>query len=434
MNKDGIVDIVVSNGYQDFGAQDCTYIGPGNNINIFYGKGDGTFQELKRVSTGAATTSLAVADFDRSGTMDIAYASGNQTANIAITYQNADTSFYGVQSISSCAVEESVQIADFNNDGNLDIATTSRSAGLAGLFLGLGDGNVTGPTTFSVPGDIFWSAHGDFDGDGNMDLAIAAVSDPCINILMGSGDGNFAQTTFTYAQKGTDVYQNFFVGDINADGLDDLFTATPPYINIHLASKTSPPFVTHTFSAPPAVSDCGAGQVADLNNDGLPDVVIACDGGLVSMIGDGTGTNFQVSLNANLITKGGIDLGDLNEDGYVDAVSGGVTSVDLQYFLNDKTGNLVLAGTLQMTDTANPHMRIVDLDGDGHGDIIANTGVLTFTWLGRGDGSFAAPRIYPSGWTYTFDVGDLNKDGKVDLIVPAADAGLQIYMNRGCGP
>jgi hypothetical protein len=360
---------------------------------------------------------------------------------VAVTYQNPDTSFDGVQASPSCSVEAYSTVADFNNDGKLDIATTSTSNGLAGIFLGTGDGNVTGPTTLSIPGNIFQITHGDFDGDGHIDLAIAGVSDPCINILMGAGDGTFTQADYWYNQKGTDVFENFFVGDVNGDGLDDLFTATPPYINVLLASQASPPFVTSTLSAPSSVWDCRAGKVADLNNDGLADVVIACDGGLVMMTGDGTGMNFQFSVNTDLIASGGLDLSDLNEDGYVDAVSAGNASNNVQYFLNDGSGNLVLAGTLQITNglTSNNTVRLIDLDGDGHADIAVtvnpdNSSGPIFTWLGQGNGSFTGPTIYLGGNTYGLSIGDLNNDGKTDLIVPARDVGLQILINRGCGP
>jgi hypothetical protein len=443
INNDNHIDIVVSNAYEAMAYQDCSYTYPGNNINILYGNGDGTFQTLKRVGAGTAAASLAVADFDRNGKMDIAYASWG-TDTITVTYQNADTSFYGIQSFPSCAVESYSTIADFNNDGNPDIATTSQSNGLAGIFLGTGDGNVTGPTTLSIPGNIFQLVHGDFNGDGNMDLAIAGVSDPCINILTGAGDGTFTQTTYWYSQKGTDVYENFFTGDVNGDGLDDFFTATPPYINVLLASKISPPFVTSTLSSPSGVIDCRAGKIADLNNDGLADVVIACDGGLVTMMGDGTGVNFQFSLNTDLGGSGGIDTSDLNGDGYVDVLSAGDYSGDVQYFLNDGTGKLVLAATLQASNVfaLDNAVRIIDLDGDGHADLVvnsrygsgANIGGPIYTWLGHGDGTFTGPTTYLGGYTHTFEVGDLNHDGRVDLIIPAQDVGLQVFVNRGCVP
>jgi hypothetical protein len=81
---------------------------------------------------------------------------------------------------------------------------------------------------------------------------------------------------------------------------------------------------------------------------------------------------------------------------------------------------------------------IGDLDGDGRPDLAA---LLTFTrditlLFGRGDGTFVRRGDnLPMGNNYCYAValGDLDRDGKLDLVVGNGTAGIAVLLGKGDG-
>lgn len=82
-----------------------------------------------------------------------------------------------------------------------------------------------------------------------------------------------------------------------------------------------------------------------------------------------------------------------------------------------------------------------DLDGDGRADVIlvdsANNANEVSVLFSKGDGNFSAGVSYPldnSSQNHTLVVGDLNGDGRADVIVGNLDQSLfQVFMNQGDG-
>ena len=88
---------------------------------------------------------LAVADFNRNGKPDIAFAGGGsrgRKSNIDVLLGNGDGTFQPPTTYPAGQYPNSVVAGDFNGDGILDLALSS--GGLA-IFLGNGDGTLQSP-------------------------------------------------------------------------------------------------------------------------------------------------------------------------------------------------------------------------------------------------------------------------------------------------
>jgi hypothetical protein len=169
--------------------------------------------------------------------------------------------------------------------------------------------------------------------------------------------------------------------------------------------------------------------VGDVNNDGKPDLVIVCaKGPCVVLLGDGTG-RFRPAPGGPL-NHGGteLDLGDVNGDGRLDLVLAHHDSYAVAVLLGDGRGGFAPApgSPFAARDGQHPHthgLALVDANGDGRLDVITanNDDDDIAVLLGDGRGGFqrAPGSPFPAGPSpYPFAVGDVNGDGRPDVVVP----------------
>jgi hypothetical protein len=83
-------------------------------------------------------------------------------------------------------------------------------------------------------------------------------------------------------------------------------------------------------------------------------------------------------------------------------------------------------------------VRVRDLDGDGHPDIIVSDLVSTtlHVYRGNGAGDFAEGiPVDACGPVYVFDIADVNGDGYPDIVTANNDHTISVLVNRGpCPP
>lgn len=206
-------------------------------------------------------------------------------------------------------------IGDFNDDHKPDLAAVAGSS--AAVFLSNGDGTFSAPI-YALDGSAYSLLIGDFNGDGKLDLAAPFMTGTtgATGILYGNGNGSFQPEAFP---SSLNSFSAAYVGDFNNDGRPDL-----------LGSSQNGQFVSinngdGTFTAlSPLPSALRTNGVADLNGDGNLDLSIVDDftsqdqfSGVVLGNGDGTFGSFQ-NLNVGLVAAA--FFADMNNDGLPDMV------------------------------------------------------------------------------------------------------------------
>lgn len=337
----------------------------------------------------------AVADFDNDGLPDIFFTGAIDSdgdTNVDVTsnslYKNTNGNFSAIQEFGENSVHLSaVKFIDFDNDGLLDVITTGlsyndivnyqqyrwRNAGSGFILMDNSPGKIYGGL------DVF-----DFNHDGKQDYAINGTQ-----YIAGIG---FSHELDLYLNNSAGFQKNqawlpgtqngsFKVIDINNDNELDVIVngynadykgTFSVYINENgtLVKK----------SELPAVSDSKM-SFADFNGDGFQDFVVAgqdenFDAYLAVFINDGQGNFTETKIEGEGLSGGGVEVGDVNNDGYYDFVAIGDNDYEsyskvflynpqLQKFEKDGNPNLYNLGS-------GGTLALFDYDNDGNLDVLAN--------------------------------------------------------------
>ena len=283
-------------------------------------------------------------------------------------------------------------------------------------------------------------AIGDMNGDGKLDLATANAFDMTVSVLLNRGDGRL-QVKLDY-QTG-DWPLSVAIGDLNSDGKLDLATANfnantvSVLLNIGEAG-----FQPRRDYATGDIPDSAPRSVAlgDLNGDGMPDLVTANGGAdtVAVLLNRGDG-----SFRAKVDYRTGRDpasvaISDLNGDGKLDlATANGSTTNTVSVLLNRGDGSFPVRRDYRtglLPKSYSTSVGIGDLNGDGKPDLVtANGGADTVAvLLNRGDGSFRAKVDYRTGRDPALvAIGDLNGDRRPDLVT--ANRSVSVLANNGDG-
>ena len=172
----------------------------------------------------------------------------------------------------------------------------------------------------------------------------------------------------------------------------------------------------------------------DFNRDGKLDLaVLNNDAGSVTILfGQGNGAFGR--RHSTRVTKGSdsIAVADLNRDGKLDLVIDreGVLSV----LLGNGNGSF-RAGHSYRMGTFSGQLAIADVNRDHHLDIVASFRDMVKVLLGRGDDTLVAPRnsvVDPNGWVASLAFGDLNGDGRTDLVAGSVEGANQPVVRSAC--
>lgn len=397
-NNDGLLDIFFTNGASipSLEKTDSSYAN-----RLFRNNGDGTFTDVtERAGLQGIGYSMGVAagDYDNDGFVDLYVTGFNRNQ---LFHNNGDGTFTDVTEKAGVsglipkrgkAWSVAAGWFDYNNDGLLDLFVVN--------YL---DYDIKTAARWTVRGFPAYCSPVDYQGTPNI-------------LYRNNGDGTFTDVSeqshiSQYVGKG----MGLAFADYDNDGFTDIFVSNDTFQNYLLHNNGDGTFTDVALSAGVAYNANGramAGMGADfkdIDNDGKPDIFET------SMFGD------SFPLYKNL---GGGQFQDVTGEAGLTVLTGRLTAWGTGVFDFDNDGSKdIFTADASILDNS------MELDHRPYAlpnGLFRNKGNMTFEDLSAKAGaSFSVPAAHRGA-----AFGDLNNDGKIDVVVTVLNGAPQILMNR----
>jgi hypothetical protein len=367
----------------DHGCWNCGYVPPGGGGN---GTGSGGSVVEKQIGLGLVTGNFA----------------NNGFASVIAT--------------------NTVTTAGNHNPGNLQ------------TFLATAAGAYAAPLMTADGDDPLYLATADLNGDALPDLVSASAADGTLSVFLNAAQspGTFAAPIVLQSAGASQVA----IADINGDGLPDLVSAD---YQVSLFLQTSP----GVFAAPISLYSGGANWVAvgDLNGDGMPDIAVADEVGVKLLMHSGvaSATTYAAPVSIFTQTPNGaysganvVAIADVNGDGLNDLIitdpgpTGLAAPTVTVLIQNHASPGTFLAPVVYDIAPYSLATSIVvtDVNGDGFPDLVIGGTTATSVLLQSASsrGTFMAAANYATPGANEISVADVNGDGKPDIVVGTGPA------------
>jgi hypothetical protein len=337
---------------------------------------------------------VLVRDLDGDGAPEIV-ASGNHVdavGTLSLFSNRGDGTFAAERLLPGGFGEELQDIADLNHDGRPDLLTSDYGANGIVVYLAAGalqfdGGTRSGTATHGGPSLII-----DYDHDGTPDVisfSFGSGNPVRVHLFHGIGDGALgAKTTFETQLANADWPSTRTING----ALEILVTERSGHLGMLRYANGD---VTVSKLAAGPGFDLSS-TFADVNGDGIADVVDTDD------------------------------LESTQEPVFVTLANADGTFRARRQLAHQRTINFAR------------QVRVKDLDGDGHADLIVSDFQATTIHLYRGNGAGDFEEgiaIDAGGPVNVFDIADVNGDGYPDLVTVNNDHTVSVIVNRGpCPP
>jgi hypothetical protein len=388
---------------------------------------------------------LVLADLDGSGSphVIIAHDGGLSVIPTAVTVSSSPPfeSWVVSQDIPSQG-NRFLSAADLDGDGHVDVAA-ARDDNAVSILLGTGSGAFLAPSFLAVPDIPYAVVTGDFTGDGSLDLGVLHWAPfpfhRVVQVLSGDGNGGFSPTMELPIGFRSTIMAAL---DLNDDEALDIVVSGGGSTGVFLneGGGRYAPLLPVDLRNHPNCPDPLA--VIDMDLDGRDDLVAAlCSGqysSLAIFFNEGSGT-----LREPLLYPTGIGelrsfrVADINLDGIPDVM---IQGTDVQEPAEGRISVLRGDGTRGFRPprilTTTPDVSgfaLLHLDDDGLLDLVltdSGEGTLSIA-PGRGDGTFGHP--VPSripGIPRDPIPTDLDQDGYTDVVVRDEETNSVLVFSR----
>ncbi|WP_250433529.1 FG-GAP-like repeat-containing protein [Hanstruepera flava] len=314
-------------------------------INVQYQNSGGGFTSTNITTPSpdySPSWSMAAADYNADGFTDLLYGSGS---GVTFMRSNGNGTFTEVSG-SDYVFSQRSNFADINNDGHLD-AFVCHDVAPNVYYINDGSGNLTfyqsdepgAPYSLgSYPsGGDYGSIWIDYDNDGDLDMFIAKCGGEEARrknqMFRNNGDNTFTEVAASLGLDDPMQTWSSAWGDFDNDGDMDLFVGASSGTHKLMRNdvNTTGNFIDVTASSNVLdLSTTGHENLAfDFDNDGNLDIV--SNGNILFGNGDLTFTSYE-----NIFPYVNGSFGDLNNDGFIDAVTQGSTGT---IYFNDTVAN-----------------------------------------------------------------------------------------------
>jgi hypothetical protein len=327
--------------------------------------------------------------------------------------------------------------SDLNGDGFLDLTLVNEDSADLRVFLNRADGTGLFYDFLRPPAPAGRRASpseaSDFDRDGQVDMAVANIDANTVTILLGGGDGTFRSIQNVEVGR---TPRGLAVLDADGDGDVDVVVASFGSGDLSLLNNDGAGRFANPVRLDVGADGEWAVSAADMNDDGILDLVVGAQGGqqVLVMAGNGDGTFRRLGAESAGGRVWMLSTGDVDGNGTEDVVVANSQSGNAAVLLGDGRGSLRRSQTLGL-GLFPLASDLGDLDGDSDLDWVVSSSRGGWHVLrNEGSGSFALERLIgaplAASCALLFD-----SDGDLDLDLALIDEESdQVILLKNTGP